>query len=223
MNPALVETAMKLSENPELISTNTPSRRNKEMHHQDTSARDCPTDSTKNNTEDDRMLREEQESIELARQLMAEEAMASYHHHVESLRFGSENGQMSPEEDAIWRIAMQEEEREEAEEEEAVNELSYEGLLTLAENIGDVRSERWAMVAAEEIEKLPVCTFDPTSLADPSLADDSQHKCLVCQCEYDEGEQLRRLPCSHFFHQSCVDVWLQSKDFCPYCRSSIAS
>ena len=169
------------------------------------------------------LSREEEESIELARQLMAEEAMASYHHHVESLRLASENGEMSPEDYAIWQIAMQEEEREEVEQEEAANELSYDRLLELAERIGDVRTERWTMVAEKEIEKLHVCTFDPSLLMNLQSADDSLHKCLVCQCEYETDETLRRLPCSHYFHQSCVDLWLKSKDFCPYCRKSIVS
>jgi hypothetical protein len=167
------------------------------------------------------LSREDEESIELARMLMAEEAMASYHHHLESMRQATSNTLgMSPEEYSVWQIAMQEEEREEAEEAEAAEELSYDGLLQLSERIGDVRTERWAMIAANEIEKLPLSTFTATSISHANL-DDSECKCLVCQCEYEENEALRRLPCGHFFHQNCVDTWLKEKDCCPYCRQSI--
>jgi hypothetical protein len=163
--------------------------------------------------------REDQESIDLARMLMAEEAMASYQQHFASMQaMATTTDHMTTEEQSIWRIAMQEEEREDAEEEEAVNELSYDGLLQLSERIGDVRSERWVLAAAKEIEKLPCFTFGSTSFKN---ADDSECKCLVCQCEYEVDEQLRRLPCGHYFHKMCIDTWLQEKDCCPYCRKSI--
>ncbi|GKY95168.1 hypothetical protein MPSEU_000480300 [Mayamaea pseudoterrestris] len=210
-----------MSQSPELIpimNAHSPSNNVKTT----TLSQDSTTDMfmESNSTEAGRMSREEEESIELARQLMAEEAMASYHQHVNSLRLASDSGQMSPEEAAIWQIAMQEEERDLVVAEEAANELSYDALLQLSERIGDVRTERWTMISTKEIEKLTICTFDSTTC---TAADDSQHKCLVCQSEYAEGEKLRRLPCSHTFHQGCVDVWLSSKDVCPYCRMSIVS
>ena len=48
-------------------------------------------------------------------------------------------------------------------------------------------------------------------------------KCLICQENYEEGEELRCLPCQHCFHKDCVDTWLSTKDTCAFCRKSIES
>ncbi|KAJ4955380.1 hypothetical protein NE237_012163 [Protea cynaroides] len=43
--------------------------------------------------------------------------------------------------------------------------------------------------------------------------------CSICLSEYEEKEVLRIMPkCSHNFHLSCIDVWLQKQSTCPVCR-----
>ena len=44
--------------------------------------------------------------------------------------------------------------------------------------------------------------------------------CSICIGEFEEGEGLRQLKCSHFFHAECIDEWLGKKDTCPLCKSS---
>ena len=150
-----------------------------------------------------------QSSIELARRLQAEEAMASYHHHVQYLRENSD--QMDPADYAALQSALEEERLE-----EQAND--YDDLLQIGETIGDVKAERWAMKAKEEIEKLPKFQFDPSQ----SKQDDvSSTQCLVCQCDYEASDELRKLPCGHCYHVGCVDNWLSTKDFCPLCRQPI--
>ena len=46
-------------------------------------------------------------------------------------------------------------------------------------------------------------------------------KCTICLCEFDDGEDVRRLPCMHLFHVSCVDQWLTLNKRCPICRVDI--
>jgi hypothetical protein len=170
----------------------------------------------------ERRHREEAESLELARRLMAEEAMNSYHQHVQLLRESAD--QLSQEDYNALQSALEEEEHEQvAALENEDGALSYETMLELGERIGDVKTERWAMIAEQEINKLPVFPFDPCSLSasEEQDADDSERKCLVCQCEYEKDEHLRRLPCNHCFHTDCVDQWLSSKEVCPYCRQSV--
>jgi len=172
-------------------------------------------------SDDERRRREEEESIELARMLMAEEAMASYQNSFQLLR--SSAHQLSQEDyDALQAVLAEEQREQEAEEaaelEDEDGELTYETMLRLGDCIGDVKSERWGLVAEKHIKKLPVFSFDPERMGEDL---DSEHKCLVCQYDYEKGERLRRLPCGHCFHTECVDQWLKDKDFCPYCRSSI--
>ncbi|EWM24570.1 e3 ubiquitin-protein ligase [Nannochloropsis gaditana] len=45
--------------------------------------------------------------------------------------------------------------------------------------------------------------------------------CAVCISEYAPDEDVRLLPCAHYFHASCVDEWLKVNASCPTCRASI--
>lgn len=46
-------------------------------------------------------------------------------------------------------------------------------------------------------------------------------ECVICMCDYEEGDYLRRFQCRHDFHQSCIDSWLNTKAACPVCRVKI--
>eukprot|EP00980_Cylindrotheca_fusiformis_P008733 scaffold1868_cov193-Cylindrotheca_fusiformis.AAC.18 len=178
-----------------------------------------------NESEEDRIRREEDESIALARALMAEEAMAvSYQMSTDYLR--NNRDQFSEEDLAALQAAMEEDEQE-AQEAHGVTEnedgtLSYDLMLRLGESLGDVKSERWAQVAQTKIEALPTFKFNPKEVRGMD-ENDCRVKCLVCQFAYEKDEELRKLPCAHCFHSECVDQWLQTKDFCPYCRTTIVS
>ena len=39
--------------------------------------------------------------------------------------------------------------------------------------------------------------------------------------EFEEEEDVRRLPCMHLFHVTCVDQWLGLNKRCPICRVDI--
>jgi len=167
--------------------------------------------------ETQRILMEQEESEALARLLMAEEAMASYSM---SVNFLQSNSEIYSEADlAAFQAAMDEEDpyAEDAEEDGSM-ELSYEAMLQLGENLGDVKQERWIMTAKQQIEKLPLICSNTIKDQD---GNDSFVKCLICQCQYEDDEVLRKLPCNHCFHAECVDHWLLKKDVCPYCRESI--
>ena len=100
---------------------------------------------------------EEEQSIALARQLMEEEAMASYASSWQLLQ--ESNDQLSEEDKEAMRAAMMEDEREEvAQLEDDQGELSYDAMLSLGEVIGDVKAERWKLEAKKHIEKLKDCT-----------------------------------------------------------------
>ena len=45
--------------------------------------------------------------------------------------------------------------------------------------------------------------------------------CSICLCDYEDQEELRRLPCDHYFHKECVDEWLKLKRTCPLCKRDI--
>lgn len=47
-------------------------------------------------------------------------------------------------------------------------------------------------------------------------------RCTVCLGDYHKEDILRALPpCGHFFHASCIDIWLHQHSTCPVCRVSL--
>eukprot|EP00419_Tripos_fusus_P044398 CAMPEP_0172820114 /NCGR_PEP_ID=MMETSP1075-20121228/15043_1 /TAXON_ID=2916 /ORGANISM="Ceratium fusus, Strain PA161109" /LENGTH=432 /DNA_ID=CAMNT_0013660737 /DNA_START=552 /DNA_END=1847 /DNA_ORIENTATION=+ len=50
---------------------------------------------------------------------------------------------------------------------------------------------------------------------------DSNKICSVCLAGFEEGEEVRSLPCNHNFHRSCIDTWLARSGMCPLCRSAL--
>ncbi|XP_069483020.1 E3 ubiquitin-protein ligase ARK2C isoform X6 [Ambystoma mexicanum] len=50
---------------------------------------------------------------------------------------------------------------------------------------------------------------------------DTDEKCTICLSMLEDGEDVRRLPCMHLFHQICVDQWLGTSKKCPICRVDI--
>merc|ERR1712139_568801 len=46
--------------------------------------------------------------------------------------------------------------------------------------------------------------------------------CTICQCDFEDGDEIRRLPCGCIFHDDCnVDNWLKKNKTCPNCRIAI--
>lgn len=52
--------------------------------------------------------------------------------------------------------------------------------------------------------------------------------CIICREEMsnetgnnDGNQQIKKLPCDHIFHKSCLRSWFQRQQTCPTCRTSI--
>ncbi|TPX31097.1 hypothetical protein SmJEL517_g05487 [Synchytrium microbalum] len=56
------------------------------------------------------------------------------------------------------------------------------------------------------------------SAIEPELVlQQSDALCVICLTEYEDGDRLRQLRCSHHFHMTCVDEWLRINKSCPLC------
>ncbi|XP_022751703.1 E3 ubiquitin-protein ligase At4g11680-like [Durio zibethinus] len=47
--------------------------------------------------------------------------------------------------------------------------------------------------------------------------------CCICLASYADNDVLKELPCSHFFHTTCIDKWLKMNALCPLCKCTILS
>eukprot|EP00904_Undaria_pinnatifida_P012906 jgi/Undpi1/8746/HiC_scaffold_25.g11208.m1 len=146
----------------------------------------------------------EADSLALARTLMEEEAMASYSAAVDILR-GTEGGidgidGVAAEDMAAMQALLEEDERSQRTYAMAEDEsLDYDGMLELGTAIGDVRKERWRLRCNSVIDALPRVSY--TARGSSARGEgEGDTKCLVCQCDFEELEELTRLPCGHFFH-----------------------
>lgn len=51
--------------------------------------------------------------------------------------------------------------------------------------------------------------------------DETATKCMICLEDFEDGMELRLLPCFHRFMVECIDPWLAQQAKCPVCKRSI--
>lgn len=69
--------------------------------------------------------------------------------------------------------------------------------------------------------RLPLPTFDDEDDLTSTAASDGSNEnsgvvCGVCLVEFENGDEVRELPCGHCFHRACIDHWLlNASTVCP--------
>lgn len=80
--------------------------------------------------------------------------------------------------------------------------------------VQDMLNNRRGM-AAENIGRLETYIFKDRR------ADSSQTQCMVCLGDFEDDDEVRKLPCSHVFHKGCIDEWLRRCSDCPICKANV--
>ncbi|DAZ98754.1 TPA: hypothetical protein N0F65_003810 [Lagenidium giganteum] len=90
-------------------------------------------------------------------------------------------------------------------------------ILTVVDHFAPVQNRHVYVNGAlpEELRELAV------ERVNASMCGHDDASCEICLDDYEEGEELRLLPCRHHFHQSCVDEWLGKVPSCPKCQGTI--
>ncbi|KAK1653017.1 hypothetical protein QYE76_070822 [Lolium multiflorum] len=60
-------------------------------------------------------------------------------------------------------------------------------------------------------------------MPEPAAAETREVGCAVCQKDFEEDDDLTRMPCSHSFHKHCIFLWLRISRACPCAASSRCS
>ncbi|KAJ0971639.1 hypothetical protein J5N97_019598 [Dioscorea zingiberensis] len=102
-----------------------------------------------------------------------------------------------------------------------IDDMSYEELLALEEQIGDVST---GLTEESILQNLKTCfhiASSRSSFSDSSSRSSPENEtCTVCQVEYEENERLGILNCGHKYHADCIKQWLLVKNICPICKTS---
>eukprot|EP00520_Triparma_pacifica_P018019 CAMPEP_0118649568 /NCGR_PEP_ID=MMETSP0785-20121206/9773_1 /TAXON_ID=91992 /ORGANISM="Bolidomonas pacifica, Strain CCMP 1866" /LENGTH=573 /DNA_ID=CAMNT_0006541865 /DNA_START=189 /DNA_END=1907 /DNA_ORIENTATION=- len=72
------------------------------------------------------------------------------------------------------------------------------------------------------IDSIPILKYGVDHRCTVAGNSQGEDCCSICLCEYEEGEDVRFLPCKHIFHPGCVDTWLKRNASCPACRQNIS-
>lgn len=108
----------------------------------------------------------------------------------------------------------------------ALNELDVETrkmreLMLLMHLLLSQRVQEEKGLKNEEInDNTILCKYDVEKNA--SLIEDYK-KCSICQCDFEQDEEIRILICLHRYHKECADAWLNKKSWCPLCRKNVRS
>lgn len=97
------------------------------------------------------------------------------------------------------------------------HQMSYEELL---ERFG-VGTEHRRGASADTIRSLPLTELRDQH-DDVETLPDHQRTCHICLEDFVVGDRMRHMvDCSHVFHRSCIDRWLEQVSSCPVCKTEV--
>lgn len=108
--------------------------------------------------------------------------------------------------------------------------MNQHGSLSHSNFVYPIRSSRTTISLNDEAVENnsplpPLCiSLLPTSVFDASRSSslrEISRTCAICLEEYITGDNQKRLPCTHVYHQSCIDAWLRKSRLCPVCKYNV--
>ncbi|KAF1795594.1 Zinc finger, RING/FYVE/PHD-type [Phytophthora cactorum] len=116
-------------------------------------------------------------------------------------------------------------------EDDAVEGQSKLRFLSLLRRINELRSqqvdtESWDGLPYPQIIALPTFKYQIRQHVEENQSEEDSEVnntvCAVCCDEFEAEEEVRALPCLHFYHRECIDQWLMCHRQCPICKHVVA-
>jgi len=89
----------------------------------------------------------------------------------------------------------------------------------LLQNVSNVFSNALYHLASE----IQDYYIKPTPILNTMKYKDIKNKkektCSICLDHYENNSDVSITPCIHFYHQTCIEKWLENNSNCPYCRT----
>ncbi|KAF3669652.1 hypothetical protein FXO37_08917, partial [Capsicum annuum] len=102
-----------------------------------------------------------------------------------------------------------------------IDHMSYEELLALGEQIGNVTTGLSDEIIVSRLETRSFSSPGiPFTLETAACLDHETDFCVICQTDYNNQETIGTLDCGHEYHAECVKKWLVVKNSCPICKST---
>uniref|UniRef100_A0A5B7CAW3 Putative E3 ubiquitin ligase BIG BROTHER-like n=1 Tax=Davidia involucrata TaxID=16924 RepID=A0A5B7CAW3_DAVIN len=93
------------------------------------------------------------------------------------------------------------------------DEMTYEQLQSLGDSVG-VESKG---LSEEVILRLPSFKYKTGLFSKKKKIEE----CVICYMNYERGDYLTTLPCTHQYHSKCITSWLKIKKNCPVCQDEV--
>jgi len=102
---------------------------------------------------------------------------------------------------------------------EGLNPVDLIGaILSLTRGTGEIQISANQGVGQSTLQEFPVVKFDSEKHKN---LDEADKKCPICLEEFQDGEEMKFLPCMMRFHSPCIDSWLVKNRTCPVCKKDV--
>ena len=98
-----------------------------------------------------------------------------------------------------------------------IDSMTYEDLLALQEQIGDVNTGLPERYIHQNLRVHQYVVPRAARGSDQSVEKDA---CIICQEEFEARDLVGALDCGHKYHEVCIRQWLMVKNLCPICKAT---
>jgi hypothetical protein len=90
--------------------------------------------------------------------------------------------------------------------------------------VSDVVRSTWERFNYKSVENVPAASDKKGEYGSVGQHDGCEPpSCTICLGDYEDGEELVKLPCGHTYHNECIGAWTAEHSKCPLCNLDLES